>query len=195
MGAVSRPDWNIRFNMRRVVLYIAMAIALAIPRAVRAQSAERAYEVYQIEAAFIYNFIDFVTWPNHAVRHGDFTIGILGTDPFGSAFTPVEGSDVLGQTLRIKKSDRLDDLLECRILFVSSSETARTTGILHQIRNQPILTVSDMDRFTQLGGMIQFYVTDVDGRLKVRFDINKERVDASGLKMSFKLLSLARPKP
>jgi hypothetical protein len=181
--------------MSRAVQHLAVIVLLAIPHAVFTQNTERAYEIHQIEAAFIYNFIDFVTWPGSAAPDGDFTIGVLGADPFGDAFASVEGSDVGGKIFRVKKSDRLDDLMNCRILFISSSEAPRTSGILRRVQDLPVLTVSDMDRFTQLGGMIQFYVTDIGGQLKVRFDINKPRVDASGLKMSFKLLSLARPKP
>lgn len=158
------------------------------------QNSDRDYEIYHIQAAFIYNFIDYVTWPESVPRRQHFRIGILGLDPFEDAFVPIEGTQVRGQTIQIHKSDRFADLQDCHILFISSSEARRLPAILQELGKTPALTVSDMDRFAKMGGMIQFYVTDVGGELKVRFDINKERVDASGLRMSFKLLSLARAK-
>jgi len=161
------------------------------------QSQSESYDVHQIEAAFIYNFIDFVTWPDghHAASDGRLTIGVLGDDPFGDAFSPVEGKRVLGKTLTVRKSRRLEDLLDSWILFISPSEASRVGEILSALETRPVLTVSDMDQFVRNGGMIQFYSASIGGEIKIRFDISKNNVDQSGLKMSFRLLSLARPKP
>jgi hypothetical protein len=43
--------------------------------------------------------------------------------------------------------------------------------------------------------MIQFYPVEINGEVKVRFDVNKQRADRSGLTISYQLLALARPKP
>ena len=161
-----------------------------------AQEKREAYDIHKIQAAFIYNFIDFVKWPevvSNSANH--LTIGILGDDKFGHAFDEVEGTKVFGKTLAIKRSGRLEDLLNCWILFVASSESYRLEEILNAVQGKPILTVSDIDEFTRYGGMIQFYPIEINGEIKVRFDVNKQRADRSGLAISYQLLALARPKP
>ena len=42
---------------------------------------------YQIKAAFLFNFAQFVEWPPTAFTNADapFCIGVLGDDPFGAA--------------------------------------------------------------------------------------------------------------
>lgn len=153
------------------------------------------YDVHKVEAAFIYNFIDFVTWPQPLPGSDHrLVIGILGDDHFGDAFAEVEGTNVLGRTLVVRKSDRLEDLMDSWILFISSSEAERVGQVLKTLRNKPILTVSDLPQFTRAGGMIEFYTAEVNGDTKVRFDINRDSVDRAGLRINFQLLSLARPR-
>ncbi len=190
---IYKPETRTRWRQ-----WAGMIILLILPRFDAAgQDRASAYEVYQIEAAFIYNFIDFVTWPEsrQSSSKNQLTIGILGDDPFGDAFAPVEGKKVLGRTLVVRKSDRLEDLTDSWILFISKSQALNMDRITSVLKSRPILTVSDMNQFTQSGGMIQFYPTTIGGETKIRFDINKDSVDQAGLKMSFRLLSLARPKP
>lgn len=161
------------------------------------QESRNSYSINKIQAAFIYNFIDFVKWPDQITKKSDvqLTIGILGSDNFENAFDEVEGTTIHGKKLRIKKSDRLEDLSDSWILFIASSESSRLESILKAVAGKPILTVSDMEEFTRYGGMIQFYPVQINGEVKVRFDVNKQRADQSGLTISYQLLSLARPKP
>ncbi|MBL7960553.1 YfiR family protein [bacterium] len=161
------------------------------------QENRNTYNIHKIQAAFIYNFIDFVKWPENFNKNSgaQITIGILGRDNFGNAFDEVDGTTVHGKTLKIRKSDRLEDLSDCWILFVASSESRQLEHILKSVAGKPILTVSDIDDFTRYGGMIQFYPVEINGAMKVRFDVNKQRADQAGLSISYQLLSLARPKP
>ena len=162
-----------------------------------AQSHGGKYNINKIKAAYVYNFFEFVTWPDvgKSTSGDSVVIGILGQTTMSGAFSPVEGTRLLGKKLVVRSSDRLEDLMDSRILFVSSSEAARMGRVLKALGNQPILTVSDMDDFAQSGGMIQLYAVEIQGEVKVRFDINKDSVDDAGLRISFRLLSLARPKP
>ena len=182
---------------RRILATLPAAFLLAglLTQLSSAQESPDRYDITRIKAAFIYNFIEFVTWPESTLGKKPLVIGILGEDPFGDAFAQVEGRVVFGRTLHIKKSQRLDDLENSSILFVSSSEASRLGSILRQLETKPILTVSDMDDFAENGGMIELYSTDVSGETKVRFEINKDAADRGNLKISFRLLALARPKP
>ena len=75
----------------------------------------------------------------------------------------------------------------CHILFVSTSEKPRLTQILGGLKGSSVLTVGEMDRFTESGGMINF----VKVGTKIRFQINNEAAANAKLKISSKLLNLA----
>jgi hypothetical protein len=112
---------------------------------------------YRIKAAFLYNFTSFVTWPEEFAGQTGFTLCVFGDDPFGVLVFISE---------------------------ISSEQLGATLALLHRL---PVLTVSDMHGFTELGGIIEFRIIDN----KVRFDINLNAAESAGLTISSKLLSLA----
>ena len=153
--------------------------------------AEQSPTEYQVKAAYLFNFLKFVEWPDdpHAVSHGKWVIGVLGENPFGDELAQaVSGKIVQGRELQVRKFQATEDLHVCQILFISASENKRLPSILTGLNGSSVLTVADMENFTRLGGMIQFVMEDD----RVRFDINVGATSRARLKVSSKLLSLAR---
>ena len=74
------------------------------------------------------------------------------------------------------------------MVFVSSSENAHLAEILAGVQGTNLLLVGDMTGFAAMGGTIEFTIEDN----RVRFTINTDAVDRSGLKLSSKLLALAK---
>ncbi len=147
---------------------------------------------YRIKAAFLFNFAKFVEWPASAFAQSDtpITIGILGEDPFGTSLDEtVRGERVRDRKLAVLRSQKAEDLKDCQLVFVSKSESAHLHDILAVLRSSPTLTVSDVDGFCQLGGVMQFYL-DAN---KVRFRINQAIAQGLGLKLSAQLLSVGKP--
>jgi len=87
----------------------------------------------------------------------------------------------------VRRYQRVDDITRCDILFINRSAGAQTGGDTARLKNRPILTVSDADRFAERGGMIRF-VTD---RSRIRLQINPEAAEAAHLTISSKLLRVA----
>jgi len=146
---------------------------------------------YQIKAAFLFNFVQFVKWPPASFPDpsSPFRIGILGDDPFGSALDETIRGETIGRhRLVILRAQKIEDLKECQIIFVSRSEENRITEILSQINSKPILTVSEVQSFTRSGGNINFYLSSG----KIHFEINPQSAERSGLKMSSQLLTLGK---
>ncbi len=143
---------------------------------------------YQVKAAFLYNFLNFVEWPQSVLNDTTLTIGILGTNPFKEAIRRFEARKVEGRSLRIVHSERLQDLPFCHILFVSNSEEKSFTQIFQYLSNQPTLTVGETEDFAQQGGIVNFFLQDK----KVRFEINLQQSKDARLQLSSKLLKLAR---
>ncbi len=154
-----------------------------------ASQAVRAPE-YQVKAVFLFNFAQFVDWPPAAFPDSTtpFVIGILGDDPFeGYLEQTVRGEQVRGRGFQLRRYHSVDEVKTCHILFISRPTGNRLDEVLASLRNRPILTVSDDDKFAERGGMIRF-VTD---RSRIRLQINLEAAQAASVTISSKLLRVA----
>ena len=146
---------------------------------------------YQVKAAYLFNFLKFVEWPDDpsADLHGKWVIGIVGENPFGDELTQaVSGKVVQGRSLQVRRFTSTEDLRACHILFISASERKRLPSIFSALGSSSVLTVADMENFNASGGMIQFVMEDGS----VRFAVNVSTTTRARLKVSSKLLSLAR---
>jgi len=144
---------------------------------------------YQVKTAYLYNFVRFVAWPQKPDANDDvFAICILGQDPFGKMLdTALEGEVVNRKKIAAKRISDDKDAVNCKVLFISSSEEARLKATLAVVEKSPILTVSDIPQFSQRGGMIQFVL---EGN-KVRFEVNLAAAQSVGLALSSELLKVA----
>jgi hypothetical protein len=146
---------------------------------------------YQVKAAYLFNFLKFVEWPEEAFPDplAPIVIGICGEDLFGNSLPQVTiGKTVQGRDLVVHRYHTGEDLRGAHILFISPSEKKRLLQILSTLHGANVLTVADMEGFLEAGGMIQF-VSEND---RVHFAINVDAASKAKLKMSSKLLSLAR---
>jgi hypothetical protein len=145
----------------------------------------------QVEAVFLFNFSQFVEWPPQAFAQAGspIVICVLGSDPFGATLDEVvRGETVQGRALTVRRFQRVEDLTECQILFISRSEQARLQPILKTLQGRSILTVSDLEEFASDGGVICFVLVDN----KIRLRVNLHAAKAAGLTLSSKLLRPAQ---
>ncbi|MFV1972985.1 MAG: YfiR family protein [Thiohalobacterales bacterium] len=142
---------------------------------------------YRIKAAFLYNFTRFVNWPADIAQPDRFTICILGADPFGEAIDSLAGKAINGKQMDILRLPGSHVPGECRVVYISNSESGHLDSILAPLGARPVLTVSDSPAFAEQGGIIRLKLVD----MKVRFDINIDAARRAGLNISSKLLSLA----
>jgi hypothetical protein len=174
-------------NRRIPAFVIFFLICLtAVPVSV-SSSETRAYE---IKAAFLYNFVKFVEWPESLMKQsrGIITVGIMGSDDFGNAFDVIAGRSVKDMKLSVRYFEKAEDIPACHLLFVSGSEKHRLKEILESVRGYPVLTVGETEDFSGLGGIIRFYIENN----KVRFEINMSAASRADLKISAKLLEVAK---
>jgi hypothetical protein len=145
---------------------------------------------YWIKAAYLYNFIKFVDWPSESFKNeaDPIKLYILGNDPFGEALDTIRGKTIRGKRLVVKRVQRVEEIEGAHLLFISPSEKGRVKQILQSLRNTPVLTISEMERFGQMGGIINFITVEN----KVQFEINAEQAQQQKLKISSQLLKLAR---
>ena len=144
---------------------------------------------YEVKAAFLLNFTKFVEWPASAFAEAKspLTICVFGKDPFGHTLDDVlAGEDVSGRPLRARRITRPPEPGECQVLFLANG-TEDVRDVLRGAMGG-VLTVGDNAGFLARGGIIGFVI---DNR-RVRFDINQAAADAAGLKLSSRLLMVAR---
>ena len=175
----------------RFACLAALLLAAHFPPANRTVYAGQSPTEYQVKAAYLFNFLKFVEWPGDpaADPNGKWLIGFVGDSLVGDELTHlVEGKNVLGRDLQVKKYQAADNLRGCNILFIGESEKKRLPSILAALRGYSVLTVADIDNFIGSGGMVQFVVKDA--RVRVVIDVGATR--RARLRVSSKLMALAR---
>ena len=88
---------------------------------------------YQLKAVFLFNFAQFVDWPQESFPEAQtpLVIGVLGEDPFGTYLDEiVRGETVNDHHLVVQRYRRVDEITTCHILFISRSESKRLEPIL-----------------------------------------------------------------
>lgn len=185
LGRQRNNDEALPFVNRTLAVTALVLMVLACPAVhLRAQAANE----YEVKAAFLYKFASFVEWPPESAN-GSVCIAVVGQDPFGAALDEVvKGKTINGRGFLIKRFKTGQDAAACHIVFISASEKIRVRSILDRLQGISILTVSDIPGFCQGGGMIDFELLDQ----KIRFEINPEAAERAGLRVSSKLLSVAK---
>ena len=180
------PLHRVQFKAGVVVAVCLVALGL-YPRSACAQTPGE----YDVKAAFLLNFAKFVEWPDNAFgdRSSPLVLGIVGDDPFGGAMDRLSEKTVNGRVLVVRRlSGATDDYKGIQMLFISASERQRVPAILKQVAGMSILTVSDLDDFCGMGGIIQLLKQDQ----RIRFEVNLTVGVRAHLNISSKLLGLAR---
>jgi hypothetical protein len=172
-----------------IFLCMAAGALTFAPEKIRAQS--DVPKEYQIKAAFLFHFAQFVEWPSMDSTNANdpFVIGVLGENPFGGALDEIVKGETIGShKIIVQYSRRAEDLKNCRIVFVSKSEKARLPRILEELKGKNLLTVGECSGFDQSGGVMNFYIEDD----KVHFEINPDAAGREKLKISSQLFRLGK---
>jgi hypothetical protein len=145
----------------------------------------------QVKAAFIYNFTKFVYWDAQEkdVMPTAITISVLDSDPIGDILENFSKDNSNDTPIIVKRvSAETNPVTDCQLLFIMQSEQRRLPALLKQLEGTKILTVSDISEFARRGGMIGFILED--DRLKIEMNLNT--INKAGLKISAKLIEIAR---
>jgi len=171
----------------RLLFCWAVGILNILSHNTNAQSARE----YEVKAIFLYNFVQFVEWPANAFESpsSPIRIGILGANPLGRTLEEaVKNETVRNRKVVIQQVRQVDELKNCHMAFISRAEKSKLTEVISTVDSSPILTVSEVDGFLQMGGIVNFYL---DGK-KVRFELNPEAAQRQQLKISSELLALGK---
>ncbi len=156
----------------------------------RLQAAEQIATTDEVKAAFLFNFAKFVEWPADAPGDASpFVIGVIDSNGIGDALRELVRTKSIGnRSISVKRLAADDDLISTQMLFVGQAGRAKVVEVLRRASKAAVLTVSDVDSFCEQGGIIAL---TLEGN-HVRFEVNLDPAERVRLKISSKLLALAR---
>jgi hypothetical protein len=145
----------------------------------------------QVKAAFLLNFLKFVTWPDPQASSSEpLEVIVLGDDGLARVLEQAAAKQAVGGrpiVVRAVRSAR--DLPEApALLFIGATEKNRLAGLLRQYEGRPVLTVGDGAGYGAAGVVLNFYTSDT----RIRFEANTTAAARAGLQISSHLLRLAR---
>jgi hypothetical protein len=173
-----------RVHRRAAAVLAALSLTAAAPRAQqRAPTAED-----EIKAAFLLNFARFVEWPPSSPGT-PLRICTVGDARFdGAVAHTIAGEASDGHPLQLDTPASPDAARNCGILFVGRQEDGHADRWLAAVRDRPVLVVAESKAAADAGAAITFVVEDN----RVKFDVNDQAAARAGLKISSKLLRVAR---
>jgi hypothetical protein len=188
-GQGSREAWR---QVAQIVLAVLVGCVLLRVAKVQAEDQRTSSSLeYKVKAAYLFNFAKYVAWPSSAFSSPDapITIGVLGDDPFGAILeTTVAGRVIEGRNVLIQRSKLPEAVKGCQVIYISTSEKSRLPEILATLDKVPVLTVSEIERFLDQGGMVSF----IFDKEAVRFEINSDKANEAGLGISARMLGAAK---
>jgi hypothetical protein len=192
-GAPKHRKWRGRLRSRRCVLAAGAIFLTATTLCGRPRAASTNGPLeYEVKAAFLFRFAQFVEWPAETFKDANepFTYCTIGEDPFRGALERTMNGKTIGQrSLRVEHLSGAGKVGECQVLFVGApGDKKHVEETLAGARTLPILTVGEADQFAANGGAIGFCTEDN----KIRFEVNLDAAGKAGLRISAKLLALAK---
>jgi hypothetical protein len=146
---------------------------------------------YPAKLAFLYNFAKFIEWPAGSYRSpsAPLVICVAGHDPFSPGTeNELRTRAVLGHPIEIRPLRATDRVSACSMVFIPVTEKDQADNILQRSKGSSSLTVGETQGFAARGGIINL---TVEGN-RLHFEINQLAAERAGLKISFKLFSLAK---
>jgi hypothetical protein len=141
-----------------------------------------------LKATFIYNFAKFTTWPDALPAGDPWVMCVLGDTAVGDALgRTVEGRALAGHRMMVVQMTPSPPARSCHVLYVSGVTAAQVAALVAGLRDQPVLTISDLRGFTEMGGIAQCYFEYG----QMRFSIRRASAARVKLQISSRLLALA----
>ena len=181
------------YSRRRLcpLQFARLLVFLVILAPVSSLRAQSQVEESRVKAAFLFHFAQLVDWPQESLGAANqpVTFCALGDDPLSGALeATVQGKQIASRSIVVRYPHESDDLSGCHLLYIASRDKKHVADILARLKRAPVLTVGETDTFAQQGGMIGFALQEN----KIRFDINLLAARRSNLKISSRLLVLAK---
>ncbi len=169
---------------------LACVAAIAAWTPAQAQNEPTALE-RRVKSAFLYRFAGYIEWPQGTFPSADapLTIGVMGDELIAAETAQlVAGRTIDGRPLAVRRIALAEQAVGVHILFVGGAESSRLAQLVKALPPGPMLIVSESAGPFRQGSVITFVL--VDGR--VRFDVSLEAAERRRIRLSSRLLAVAK---
>jgi hypothetical protein len=145
---------------------------------------------YEVKLGFIYNFINFVTWPETVFKSDSdpLVMCIVSDNPSSEVLFKMDGKRIKQRAIKVIAYQEEICLTQSHALFFATQDKAFIQQLLDRVKGLSILTIGEVDGFARMGGVINFF----EEHNRLRFRVNIDAVQRNALKMSSQLLVSAQ---
>lgn len=162
-------------------------VFLAVALLVTSNSFAQDRPMHEVYSMMMFNFVKYVQWPDQTAA-GEFVIGVVGNGDVYNTLNAWYGGKPRGsKTYVIKKFNSAADLAECDVVFIDKSKSNEFDAINNKVKGKGTLIITDKAGLGEKGSAINFRTIDN----KLKFELNQKAVEASNLKVSGALASMA----
>ena len=143
--------------------------------------------MHEVHSMMVYNFTKYVQWPDHSAT-GEFIIGVVGnTDIYNTLNGWYGGKPRGSKTYIIKKFNSAAEVTDCHVLYIDKSKSGEFDNVNDKLKGKGTLIITDKSGLGEKGSSINFKLVDN----KLKFELNQKAIEASNLKVSGALSSMA----
>lgn len=136
--------------------------------------------------AITYKLSKFITWP--PLNQNRFNICHYGNRELSTTLSSLEQRTINDKPVKVHPISSVSfELTSCQILFINDTDTEQTRKLLLSVSRSPVLTLSNINRFTDFGGMIEL---SRQGQ-RYHFLINLKAARNAGIQVASPLLELS----
>jgi len=152
-------------------------------------------KLQRVKAAFVYNFLKYVQWPEQVFAHPGQPFEVCVVDAAEFAHTLLHtvgertaaGRAVVVRGIRSVDSLPPHELCRCHMIYADVADAGEWRRLIDQLGPAPVLTVGEGRGFAEDGGIIGFGIVEA----KVAVFINRQAARRASLEISAKLLKRA----
>jgi hypothetical protein len=143
--------------------------------------------IHEVYSMMLFNFTKYVQWPDHS-SSGEFVIGVIGnTDVYNTLQNWYGGKPRGSKTCVVRKFASASDITDCHVVFIDKSKSGEFDSVNAKVKGKGTLIITDKNGLGEKGSAINFKTIDN----KLKFELNQKAIEASNLKVSGSLSSMA----
>jgi hypothetical protein len=143
--------------------------------------------MHEVYSMMVFNFTRYVQWPDQAAS-GEFVIGVVGSNEIYKTLTDWYGGKPRGsKTYVIKKFSSASEITDCHVLYIDKAKSGEFDAANAKVKGKGTLVITDKNGLGEKGSGINFKTVDN----KLKFELNQKAIEASNLKVSGSLSSMA----
>ena len=144
----------------------------------------------ELKAAFLFNFARFTEWPADVVpAQAPISLCVVGDPELAQSLSrAMQGKVIDGHPLVFARTADDAALRRCQLVYAGGIDERRARQLLEAVKDIPVLTVSDLAVFTEIGGTARLFM---EGD-RMRIVVNVDAAQRARLRISAQLLNLAK---